>query len=404
MYKLRIALRYLFVKKSTNAINLVTWVSMAGMGVGAFALVLVLSVFNGFENLVISLYNSFYPELQITTASGKFFTDDMALRKKIIAVNDVELLSATLEENAYLQYADKDYIAMVKGIDSAYLQVTGMDKQIREGRFVVREQGHYNAVLGANIRTSLGLSVTHPMEPLRINVPRSDNITVISPDDAFYTSAVIPTGLFSIQQEFDNKYVFVSIDFLQELLGDETLLSAYEIKLKKGVNADATKEKLQKFIGNDFIIKTKYEQKETLYRVMKMERWAVFVILAFIMLIVSFNIIGSLLMIVLEKRNDIYILKSMGSSNNDVQQIFLLEGIFSALIGASIGIMFAVAVCLLQQYFGFIKLGNPNSVFVVDAYPVKLKISDLILTLITVVAISRIASFFPARQAAKAQA
>lgn len=404
MYKLRIALRYLFVKKSTNAINLVTWVSMAGMGVGAFALVLVLSVFNGFENLVISLYNSFYPELQITSASGKFFTDDQTLRKKITAVNDVAFLSATLEENAYLQYADKDYIAMVKGIDSNYLQVTGMDKQIREGRFAVREKGHYNAVLGANICTSLGLNVSHPMEPLRINVPRSDNITVLSPDDAFYTSAVIPTGLFSIQQEFDNKYVFVSLDFLQELLGDDTQLSAYEIKLKKGVNADATKEKIQQFIGNDFIIKTKYEQKETLYRVMKMERWAVFVILAFIMLIVSFNIIGSLLMIVLEKREDIYILKSMGSSNNDIQQIFLFEGIFSALVGASAGIVLAVAVCLLQQHFGFVKLGNPNSVFVVDAYPVKLKVSDLILTLITVVAISGIASFFPARQAAKAQA
>lgn len=403
MYKLRIALRYLFAKKSTNAINLVTWVSMLGMGVGAFALVLVLSVFNGFENLVISLYNSFYPELQITASSGKFFSDETAFRSKIKSVEDVVFLSAVLEENAYLQYANRDYIAMVKGVDSSYLRVTGMNKQIREGKFVLREGEHYSAVLGANICTALGLSVTQPFEPLRINVPRSDNVTVLSPDDAFYTSSVLPKGLFAIQQEFDTKYVFVSLVFLQELLGDENQLSAYELKLKSGSNADEIKEKLQQLLGKDFIVKTKYEQKETLYRVMKMERWAVFAILAFIMLIVSFNIIGSLLMIVLEKRNDIYILKSMGANDNDIQQIFLLEGILSALIGASVGILLAVVICWLQQHYGFVKLGNPNSVFVVDAYPVKLKISDLMLAFVTVVAISGIASFFPARQAAKSR-
>ncbi|HEY0262234.1 MAG TPA: FtsX-like permease family protein [Chitinophagales bacterium] len=401
MYKLRIALRYLFAKKSTNAINLVSWVSMAGMGVGAFALVLVLSVFNGFENLVISLYNSFYPELQITASSGKFFTDDEALRTKIYSIDDVEFLSATLEENAYLQYGDRDYIAMVKGVDSTYLKVASLNEKVRLGKFELRTDEHYGAVLGANICTALGINVTQPYEALRINVPRSDNVTVLSPDDAFYTSSALPVGEFAIQQEFDSKYVFVSLDFLNQLLGSENQLSAYELKLKSGANADDVKEKLQELLGKEFLVKTKYEQKETLYRVMKIERWAVYAILSFIMLIVSFNIIGSLLMIVLEKRNDIYILKSMGASDNDVQQIFLLEGVLSALIGAGIGLIFAVFIVLLQQHFGFVKLGNPNSVFVVDAYPVKLKFNDLVLTFATVVGISALASFFPARQAAK---
>lgn len=403
MYKFHIAFRYLFSKKSANAINLVTWVSMLGMGVGAFALVLVLSVFNGFEHLVISLYNSFYPELQITASSGKFFTDNDTLRNKILHTTDVTFLSATLEENAYLQYAGKDYIAVAKGVDSTYLNVTNLQEKIREGEFVLRTENHYNAVVGANISTALGLNVARLIEPLRINIPRSDNITVFSPDDVFYSSAVLPSGVFSIQQEFDNKYLFVSLGFLQELSGNENHLSAYELKLKSGKNAEKTKKKLEQILGADFTVKTKYEQKETLYRIMKIERWAVFAILAFIMLIVSFNIIGSLLMIVLEKRNDIYILKSMGANDSDIQHIFLLEGILSALIGASIGIILAVTVCLLQQHYGFVKLGNPNSVFVVDAYPVKLKIKDLILTLGTVVSISALASVFPARQAAKAR-
>ena len=211
MYKLRIAFRYLFSKKSTNAINWITWVSMLGMGVGAFALVIVLSVFNGFEGLVVSLYNSFYPELQITPTTGKFFQDSNALRNKITKSGMVDNLSATLEENAYLQYAGKDYIATAKGVDQNYLNVTALDKKVKEGSFLLKQNGYDGTVIGANICDALSLNVKTFTDPLTINIPRNGSGTSLSPDDAFYTASVIPTGLFSIQQEFDGKYLFVRI-------------------------------------------------------------------------------------------------------------------------------------------------------------------------------------------------
>ena len=185
MYKLRIAFRYLFSKKSTNAINVVTWVSMLGMGVGAFALVIVLSVFNGFEGLVVSLYNSFYPELQITTASGKFFQDADALRNSINKTGAVETISATLEENAYLQYAGKDYIATVKGVDDNYLKVTSLNDKVKEGSFSLKKGDYDGTIIGANICDALSLNVKGFTEPLVINVPRNGSGTSLSPDDAF---------------------------------------------------------------------------------------------------------------------------------------------------------------------------------------------------------------------------
>jgi lipoprotein-releasing system permease protein len=265
MYKLRIAFRYLFSKKSTNAINLVTWVSMLGMGVGAFALVVVLSVFNGFEGLVVSLYNSFYPELQITTASGKFFQDTDAVRNTIHKTGTVETISATLEENAYLQYAGKDYIATVKGVDNNYLTVTSLNEKVKEGSFSLKKGDYDGTVIGANICDALSLNIKGFTEPLVINVPRNGSGTSLSPDDAFYTASVIPTGMFSIQQEFDGKYLFVSLEFMQKLMGEEQQLSALELKLKKNIDPKAAKKLVQAALGNEYQVKTKYEQKETLY-------------------------------------------------------------------------------------------------------------------------------------------
>ncbi len=401
LYQVKIAFRYLFSKKSTNAINIVTWISMLGMCFGAFALVVVLSVFNGFEHLVVSLYNSFYPEIQITAAKGKFFYDSDALQQKIKSLPEIVNSTAVLEENAYIQYADRDYLAVVKGVDSNYLSVTGMQKTIKAGSFLLKTNEFPYAVLGANIASALSLNVDRVTEAMTINIPRSDEVTTFAPEDAFYSASAIPGGIFSIQQEFDSKYVFVSLDFIRNLLGENTLLSAYELKLKQGAKAEEVSRKLKNLLGDSFTIKTKYEQKETLYRIMKMERWAVYAILTFIMIIVSFNIIGSLYMVVLDKQKDISILKSMGATAPDVQRIFVFQGVLAALIGAGIGIILAIIVCLLQIHFGFVKLGSSSSTFVVDAYPVKLLFSDVLLTFFTVMNIAAVASFLPSRVAAK---
>jgi lipoprotein-releasing system permease protein len=397
----KIALRYLFSKKSTNAINIIAAVSMVGMGVGAFALIVVLSTFNGFETLATSLYNSFYPDITVTAVKGKTFVDDPILRNKLIQSSQVLALSRTLEENAYIKYIDKDYICTVKGVDKKYSDVTDVKSYIKMGRFILSDSVNQYAVLGANIYAALNVNVERSIYPLQITVPRKGKGTALLPEDAFTVRDVIPGGVFSIQQEFDSKYVFVSLGFASELLGTENEITDYEIRLKPNIDLDDAKEEIQKLVGSSFTVKTRYEQRETIYRVMRMERWAVYAILAFIMLIISFNIIGSLSMLVIEKQSDISILMAMGADRSLIQRIFLLEGVLSATIGAIIGIILATILCLLQIKYQFLKLSGGDNSFVIQGYPVKMKLEDFVLTFFTVIAIALIASYFPARKASE---
>lgn len=395
----KIAFRYLFSKKSTNAINIIAAVSMVGMGVGAFALIVVLSTFNGFESLATSLYNAFYADLTITTTRGKTFTDIPVLRNRIEQAAPVELLSRTLEENAYIKYIDKDYICTLKGVDDNYAKVSAIEQHIKLGKFILQDTAYQYAIVGANILSALNIDVEKSLYPLQITVPRKGKGTAILPEDAFTTRDLLPGGVFSIQQEFDSKYVFVSLPFAQELLSNEGQLSAYELKLKPKQDLDDAKQVIQHIVGNEYIVKTRYEQKQTLYRVMRLERWAVYAILAFILLIISFNIIGSLSMLVIEKKQDIAILMAMGADEGMIQQIFVLEGMLSALIGAVIGMLLATGLCLLQIKYQFLKLSGSENSFIVQGYPVKMKVEDFLLTLATVVVIAFIASYFPARKA-----
>jgi lipoprotein-releasing system permease protein len=399
----KIALRYLFSKKSTNAINIIAGVSMVGMGVGAFALIVVLSTFNGFESLATSLYNAFYPDLTITAVKGKTFTDDIQLRSKLEHSPSVAALSRTIEENAYIKYIDKDYICTVKGVDEKYNEVADVKSHIKKGKFTLSDSVNQYAVVGANIYAALNVDVERSLFPLQITVPRKGKGTALLPEDAFTFRDVVPGGVFSIQQEFDSKYVFVSLDFASELLGAEHEVSTYEIKLKPGIGLEDAKAEIQKVAGSSFAVKTRYEQRETIYRVMRLERWAVYAILSFIMLIISFNIIGSLSMLVIEKGDDISILMAMGADRSMIQGIFLLEGVLSASIGAIVGIILATILCLLQIKYEFLKLsGGDNTSFVIQGYPIKLKPEDFILTFLTVVIIALFASYFPARKASAA--
>ena len=395
----KIALRYLFSKKSTNAINIIAAISMVGMGVGAFALIVVLSTFNGFESLATSLYNAFYTDITITAVRGKTFTDDIQLRNRLTRAPYVAALSRTLEENAYIKYIDKDYICTVKGVDEKYNEVADVKSHVKVGKFVLSDSVNQYAVIGANVYAALNVDVERSIFPLQITVPRRGKGTALLPEDAFTFRDIVPGGIFSIQQEFDSKYVFVSLDFASELLGTEQEVSAYEIKLKPDVSLDNAKEEIQKMVGSSYAVKTRYEQRETIYRVMRLERWAVYAILAFIMLIISFNIIGSLSMLVIEKQGDISILMAMGASSTMIRGIFLLEGVLSASIGAIVGIVLATILCLLQMKYEFLKLSGGENSFVIQGYPIRLKLDDFILTFITVVIIALLASYFPAKKA-----
>jgi len=401
VFELQIAWRYLFSKKSVNAINIINYISMAAMGVGAFALIVVLSVFNGFEGLIKELHRAFYPEIIVVPAEGKFFESDSATMHLLQKHQQVKSIASTLEENAYLEYSDRATIATIKGISNNYSQTNEIKNHIRKGVFLTHEGSQEFAIVGANINTALNVSLENSLEPLKISVPKNSNATVFLPEDAFNNVYVFVSGIFSVQQEFDSKYVFVSLETARQLIGEENALSAYEVKLKSGTNPNTFKKEMEAALGKQYTIKTRDEINETLYRVVQLERWAVYAILTFILIIISFNILGSLAMLGIEKQKDISILKAMGATALQIKNIFLLEGAFSGLLGGIIGVALGLAVCFLQQYFGFIKLAQGGASFVIDAYPVKVLTTDVLLSLATVAVISSVAAFIPAYRASR---
>ncbi len=394
------AFRYIFSKKSTNAINVITWISMLGMMVGAFALIVVLSVFNGFEGLVLSLYNSFYPDLEVTAVAGKTFEEDSTTIKHILKLDGVYAVSRVLEENAYFEYGTQAQLGTIKGVDDNYNKVTTVSHYVRDGKFLLHDASLNYAIIGANIGMPLNINIDHSMEPLRITVPRRGVKNAFVPEEEFNTMSAIPGGIFSIQQEFDSKYVFVSLDLARQLLGLDNRVSGYEIKLKDGANAEKARAQIEQIMGTNFKLKDRYEQKADTYKIMKIERWVTTAILGFIILIISFNIIGSLTMLVLEKAKDISILKAMGGTATLVQRIYLLNGMLASTIGAAVGMILGYAVCLLQIKFHFLKLTNGgDSSFVIDYYPVVLKWTDPLVTIGIIVSVSLFASYFPAKKA-----
>lgn len=396
---LRIAFRYLFSRKSTNAINIISWVSMTGMGVGAFSLIVVLSVFNGFEGLVLSLYSSFYPDIEVRAAEGKTFEADSSTLLKIYALHEVAAVSGTLSEHAYLEYGEQSHLATIKGVDDNYNRVASVKNYIRKGKFALGDSDLNYAVVGGNIGYQLGVDVEEGFEPLSVTVPRKGMGSSFSAAGEFSMMQVLPVGLFSIQQEFDSKYVLVSLPFVQQLLDAPERLSAYEIQLKPGSDLEKAKKKISGQLGSSFLVRTRYEQKAETYRVMLIERWVTTAILAFIILIISFNIIGSLSMLVLEKNKDISILKAMGADKSLITKIYLANGMLGSMIGAGIGLLLGYAVCIAQMKFHFLKLGGADSSFVIDHYPVKLKWPDPFITLFIIISVSLLASYFPSRKA-----
>lgn len=377
---------------------------MTGMGFGTMALILVLSVFNGFEGLVISLYHAFNPDVQITAKEGKVFSIDEQTLNKIISLNEVAHVAKALEENVILKYKDHEYIASIKGVDSEYEQVTGVQEKMVDGKFVLIENGINYAVLGAGVAGSLLIDVENTLHTIQVYLPRRGKETMsLDPSQAFIKKNISPAGVFTIQQEFDSKYMLVPLDFVRELLNYETEVSALELKLKPNADAEEVKMQLAKILGEGFSIKDRYEQNKFLYRVMRMEKWAVYAILSLILVIAAFNIIGSLSMLVIEKTKDIAILKTMGADNGMIRKIFLLEGLLTSLTGSLIGAFFAVLLCVIQIQFSVIKLQGSGT-FVIDAYPVEMQGQDFLLVAATVIVIAVATSWLPAQRAASRSA
>ncbi|GET20409.1 ABC transporter permease [Prolixibacter denitrificans] len=392
---LYIAKRYLLSRKKTNIINIISGISIVGMSVGTMALVVVLSVFNGFDGLIKSLFSSFDPDLKITVAEGKSFQDSTAVFQKIRNLPEVADYAQIIEENALLRYSNQQYIATIMGVSPSFQQMTGIDTMLVDGKFKLEDADNYYAVIGQGVAYYLSVGLNF-INPIQVYVPQRGRTMGMGLVGNFNHDIIFPTGIFSIQQEIDSKYVIVPMAFARRLFEMPTGVSAVELKLKKDASVKETQQKIQELVGNRFVVKNRYQQHDYLYKIMKSEKWAVYLILVFILLIASFNIVGSLTMLILDKKEDINILKSMGANHSLIRKIFLFEGWSISIIGAVVGTSLGLVVSWLQQTYGLLKLTGGTS-FIIDAYPVKIIPMDVTAIFISVLVIGFFAAWFPVR-------
>ncbi len=398
-FPLYISTRYLFAKKSRKAINIISAVSVAGVTVGTMALIIILSVFNGLEDLINSIFNVFDPDLRITVVEGKTFTPDSTMLSRLGSVPGISAYSLTLEENSLLEYDERQYIAKIRGVDENYPKVALVESTITDGEFKLTSQGgRPQAVVGSGVANYLGLNINF-ITPIHIYVPRRTAGINIDPENAFIDKFIFPSGIFQIDQEFDSKYLFVPIDFARELLEYRTEVSAIDIRTDPGYNIAEIQNAVKEIAGDKFDVKNRFEQKEIFYKVMKSERLAIFVILTLILIIASFNIIGSLTMLIIEKKKDINILRSLGADDILIKKIFLLEGWLISIIGTIAGIILGFIICRIQQEWGIVKFNSET--LMVSAYPVVLKIKDFIIVPLTVLIIGFCAALYPVRYLSK---
>ncbi len=400
--KLDFARRYLFSRKSSNAINLITWVSMIGIGIGTAALILVLSVFNGLTDFIEGLFASVDPEIKIVATLGKTFEEQPGMADSLLAHPDVVSLTRTLEGRIWMEYQDRQTFASLKGVEDNFGQVNTLEENVFGGSYTFAPRsGVTQAVLGNIIAHQLSANVEDENNPIRVYyLPQNSRGRDLRADAR--VEQIFPAGYFSIQKEYDEKYVFTSLNFVQKFFELENHLSAYELRLTDIKRAEAVQEDLQALLGPDFEVQTWYEQHAALYRVMKNEKFISYLILVLMLSILAINIVGGLSMIVMEKTRDIAVLKSMGATSRLVRRVFENLGLLVGAIGGGLGAILALLLGLGQKYLGFVSLQGGES-FRVKAFPIELQLWDFVLVLVTVVVLAGIASIYPAIQAARIQ-
>jgi lipoprotein-releasing system permease protein len=393
------AWRYFKAKKSTNAINIIAWISIAALTIGTTVLILVLSVFNGFEGLVKSLYSSFYPDLKILPASGKVIHISKEQLKKIKAIKEVRNFSLVTEEKALLKNGEYQSVVYLKGVDENYRYVAGVADHIIKGNFELGNSESPSLVLGAGIENAVAVQTDRNIFPLIVYLPRKGATNLSDPMNAISSDTITTTGTFQIQQDFDNKYAITNLAFVKHMLGmapDE--FSGVEIALYDPETADAVKAMVKNIIGDSELVQTRFEQNQSLYSVMRAEKWVIYAVLSLILIVAAFNMIGALTMLVLEKKKDISVLHALGGNRNFIQKIFLSEGLLLAIIGAGAGMLLAIIIAWLQVNYKLIPLQGGS--FLIDYFPVTLQWKDFLLVGITVFIIALLAAWIPSRKAA----
>ncbi len=404
MLPIFIAKRYLIAKKATNFINIISSVSFLGIAIATAALVIILSVFNGLENLVSSLFTKFDPALKIEVVQGKVFAPTAPQMAQLQSLPEIATIAQTLQESALFKYQKNQTIATIKGIDQNFVQLTHIDSCLSQGDFALQTpDGVPLAVVGSSLAYTLAIAPNDYTHVLEIFVPnRSKTIDFTNPNSAFNSAFVQPVGFFNVQPEINAKYVLVSLAYVQNLLGyQNNQISALEIGAKPGVNVERLATKIKAIFGEKFTIKNRYQQQEAVYKIFKIEKWAAFLILSFIVFISALNLVGLLTMLVLDKKADIALLQALGANKSLITRIFLTQGILITLTGAFLGIFLGVAACLLQQKFGFIAFEGSGN-FIIDYYPVSVQATDILSIFVMVLSLGFLCAIYPAWQAANA--
>ncbi len=399
LFPLYIARRYLIAKKSHNIINVISVISVVGVMVGSGALIIVLSVFNGFEGLVLGLFNSFNPDLKVEATQGKSFTLSEEQLAKIRQVPGVAYVVETVEENALARFGDRQTIVMMKGVSDDFVKMTPLDDFMLNGRYSLGSEYKPASVIGAGVAYYLGIYPEEFAVPVSVYLPKRTRKTLTGlPEETFNNRPVYVAGVFSIQQEFDMSYMIVPISLARELLEYDRQVTALEIALSDRAAMASARQQISSILGPGFDIKDRFQQQATLYRVMKSEKWAVFFILALILVIAAFNMIGSLSMLIVDKKKDIGVLWSLGATKAQIKRIFFTEGLMISLAGGLLGLFLGGLLALLQQEFGLIRLGGGEGTYIVDAYPVKVQLVDFLSVMITVILIGAATTWYPVRQ------
>ena len=393
-----IAKRYLLSKKSHNIINIISGISVVGVMVGTMALIVVLSVFNGFEDLVESLYSTFDADIKITIKEGKSFNSDLISRGKIESIPGVISYTEVIEENALVKHRNEQNIVSLKGVSNDFLNNNPLDSMLVDGDMILENQNYNYTIMGYLVAYNLGIRLYDPINPILVYAPKRTKKAFTSLDQSFNNGSLMASAVFSVQQEIDSKYIIVPIKFARNLLEySEHEVTAIEVRLGNSVEMKNVQKEISEIVGDDFDVKNRFQQQVLLFKIMKSEKWAIFLILTFILIIAAFNTVGSLSMLILDKRKDISVLYSMGASQQQIKRIFQMEGFLISLSGALLGLFLGFVLCALQIQFGLVKLGDANA-FIVPYYPVKLIFSDFIWIFLTVLTIGIFAAWYPVRQ------
>ncbi|WP_443937055.1 ABC transporter permease [Pedobacter sp. MW01-1-1] len=395
-----IAKRYLFAKKSTNAINVISAISMLGVMVGSAALIIVLSVFNGLEEVVLNMFNTVTPEIAITPSQGKTFNPNTPYFNTLRQDKRIFSFSEILQEKALLQYKNTQAVGLVKGVSKDYLKNNQLDTIIQEGHFILENQSGYAAVIGSGLQAYLAVNTKDPFVQLQIYSPKKTiSVNSLNPTNDFTIKTIPVSGVFQVQEDFDSG-VIVPLSFARNLLGEEQNVSSIEINLLDQADVESVKHDIQSHLGKNFQVRNRAEQNQSLYHILNTEKWAVYIILTFILIIAIFNIIGSLTMLVIEKVKDIAILSSLGANKTLIKRIFLLEGMMITMTGCILGLLIGLIFYYVQHYFGIIKM-NEDNMTLISSYPITLKWKDFVLVFFTVGIFSFLASSLSSKLSVK---